>query len=122
MRTAAQWNRFERSVTPVLMARRNQRGPTDQRRITLPVHVWQLLDQVAELQSEAYVLMGGKTQFTVSDLLETGAEMYLRSLLDEFGTLPNDDSPAATRKEFVKRLAESNRKQLVEQLLSPKEK
>lgn len=100
------------------MAKRTQRGPTDQRRITLPVHLWELLDEVADLQSEAYVLMSGKTKFQVSDLLESGAEMYLRSLVEEFGSLPKD---TADRKSFVKRLAEANRKQLVESLLgSPK--
>ena len=101
------------------MSKRRPKGPTYQRSITLPAHVWKLLDEVADLQSEAYLLMSGKTRFMVSDLIETGAELYLRDLIDEMGPLPKT---AEERKAFVKRLAETNQRQLVEDLLGTKSK
>lgn len=103
-----------------LMTKPRLRGPTTQKSVSLPVHVWELLDEVSDLQSEAYVLMGGKSRYSVSDLIETAATMYIRTLIQEFGDLPIS-APAATRKEFVKRLAESNKRQLLEQLLEPKD-
>jgi tRNA A37 N6-isopentenylltransferase MiaA len=76
--------------------------------------VWNHLERAAELQTEAYKLMGGSTKYTVSDLLEAGGEMYLRSLVDDVGELPETNE---TRKAFVKRLAELNQKLLAEDLL-----
>jgi hypothetical protein len=111
-----QWNRELKKGKnrPFSMARRQPRGPTAQRNITLPLHVWKMLDVAADLQSESYVLMGGKTKFAVSDLLESGAKMYLRSLIRDVGPLPED---ASARKSFVKRLADVNQKELLQDLL-----
>lgn len=99
---------------PFLMSKRPAKGPTDQRKITLPGHVWELLDRVAQLQSKAYALMAGKTKFQVSDLLESGAEMYLRSLMKDVGPFPKT---AAEEADYVKRLAEVNKRALLEDLL-----
>ena len=110
--------RRARHVKPP-MSKRPAKGPTDQRRITLPGHIWELLDRVASLQTKAYGLMSGKTKFQVSDLLESGAEMYLRSLIDDLGPLP-DEKDAAAEKRFVERLAEANKRSLLADLLGSK--
>lgn len=98
------------------MARRLQRNaPTQKRRITLAMHVWEALDLIVELQTEAYREMGGEGAYAVSDLLEEAAEMYIRAIIDELGPLPR--SPEE-RRGFVKRLAVANQRALREHLLS----
>jgi hypothetical protein len=104
---------------PLRMRKRPAKGPNEQRKITLPGHVWELLDRVAQLQTRAYALMAGKTKFQVSDLLESGAEMYLRSLIEELGDMP-DENDTRAENEFVKRLADSNKRALIEDLLGSK--
>ena len=103
------------SGKPFFMSKdRPVRGSTSSRRVTLPHHFWLALDEAAKLQSEAYQLMGGVSRYTVSDLLESGAQMHLQSMVAEFGDFPTTQED---RKSFVKRLAESNKKSLMSQLL-----
>lgn len=94
--------------------KRPVKSPRAQRSVTLPLHVWELLAQIAELQSDAYELMHGTTRYTVSDLVEAGAEMYLQSIIEDVGELPKT---AEARKVFVKRLAEANQKLLADDVL-----
>lgn len=96
------------------MARRPLRGPTDQKRITLPAHFWALLEDIAEMQTESFSKMGGRTTFTVSDLLESGAEMYLRSLVEDLGPLPTNQKERAA---FIEKLVENNKRELLSDLL-----
>jgi hypothetical protein len=112
---------IRRGRTAVEMAKRRRlKGATEQRKITLPQHVWDLLAHVADLHTEAYALNNGSTQFTVSDLLESGAEMFLLSLREEFGNVPDKDSTKAERAAWVKRLADSISKQILEDFWSKK--
>lgn len=99
------------------MASRGAKGPTSQKKVTTPAHVWALLEHVAELQSEAYEVMGGKTAFTVSDLLELASEYFLRKLQEDLGPIPPPNAPISERKAFVAKLAEDNKRKLLEQLL-----
>ena len=96
---------------------RKLKGTTVQRNVTFPTHIWELIDRIADLQSAAYKEMGGKSRYFPSDLFEAGFEMYLESFIEDHGQLP--EGVEATR-QFVKRLAEANKKSLMEQLLHKK--
>ena len=112
-----QWLAQKTPSNVAAMAKRPVRSGNNQKSISLPVHIWEMLDQIAELQSAAYKEMGGKSKYSVSDLVEDGVTMYLQSLVEEFGDLP--EGAEATR-QFVKKLAEANRKSLHEQIFGKK--
>lgn len=100
--------------------RRRVKGATEQRKVTLPLHVWALLEDAARLHTDAYEENGGKTNFTVSDLLESGAEMFLLSLREDVGPLPGPGTSSSERKAWVKRLAEKVRAEILEEFWSRK--
>jgi hypothetical protein len=100
--------------------RRRVRGATEQRKITLPLHEWELLDWIAELHTDAYRVNGGKTRFTASDGVESGVELLAHSLRDDIGPLPTAESSKAEREAWVKKLGEQMRKDLMEQFWAKK--
>lgn len=100
------------------MARRSVKSPTKQRKVTIPPHVWALLEHVADLHCRAYVKMGGDTRFTVSDLLELGAEYLLRKIAEDVGTIPPPTASATVRDAYAELLAEDLRKRLMDQLFA----
>lgn len=117
--TGVQWSAKKAVAMLIRMARQPKvKGPTLQRNVTLPVHLWEFVDAVAELQTEAYKEMGGRSKYFPSDMIEAGIEMYGAALVEEFGPLPTN---AEERKSFVKRLAASNRKSLLEQTFGKKQ-
>jgi hypothetical protein len=73
------------------------------------------LDQILELENEAYVAMGGESKKSLSDIVSEALNEYVSAWLHDNGSLPT--SPAE-RREFVKRLAARNLEKLREQLLT----
>jgi len=98
------------------MANRGAKGPSSQKKVTIPTHFWSLLEHFAELQTDAYEAMGGKTNFTVSDLLELGSEYYLRKVAEDLGPIPGPDAAPSERAAFVTKLVEDNKRRLLGQL------
>lgn len=99
------------------MPERGAKGPTTQKKVTSPVHHWKLLEHFAELQTDAYELMGGSTAFTVSDLFELATEYFLQKVTEDLGPIPGPEASASERRAFVAKLAEDNKKKLLERLL-----
>lgn len=95
------------------MGKRRQRGPSKQKKVTLPLLLWELLEDHCELQTEAYAKLGGGTVFTISDLLEAGAGIFLRDVAKDIGPPPPRKAPDAVRDAYVKKLAEYNRRELI---------
>ncbi len=116
--TGVQYPRFRLSGKKMLMRQRRIRGSSLQRSVGLPVHLWELIDRVSELQTAAYFEMGGKTKYHANDLIEAGVEMYIQSIVEDFGQLPET---AEERKAFVKKLTEANRKSLIQQVVGKKQ-
>ena len=105
-----------RGKSTLEMANRGAKGPTDQKKVTLPSHLWSLIEHYAELQSEAYALMAGKTKFTSADLLELATEYYFRKVTEELGPIPVPGATAAERRVFIEKLAADNKQKLFAQL------
>lgn len=111
--THVQWSKRKGVSTLTLMPKRPVRGGNTQKSVSLPTHLWEALDRVSEIQSAAYREMGGKSKYSVSDLVEDGVGMYIAALVEEFGPLPET---AEEHKIFVKKLAAANRKSLLDQV------
>lgn len=117
-----------RATRAVAMAKKRRvKGATAQRKVTLPMHVWELLESAAALYSDAYkvnaVEMGAtmaSTTFTVSDALEASVGMFLLSLREDHGALPTDESSKAERDAWVKKLAAQIKKEVFEEYWSKK--
>lgn len=73
------------------------------------------LDQILELENEAYVVMGGESKKSLSDIVSDALDEYVGAWLQENGALPTTPTE---RREFVKRLAARNLEKLREQLLT----
>lgn len=83
--------------------RRRTNAPREKRGgISLPVHLWQAIDQIVDLQSSAFEQMGGQTKASVSDEVEVGMEEHVRAFIKKNGTLPQTASERVT---YVKKLA-----------------
>lgn len=115
-------SRVSRARQAVSMAAKKRRvkGPTDQRKITLPMFVWDLLEQAAELHTDAYKINKGETKFTVSDAIEIGVEMFLLSLREDLGPMPSPTASKSEREAWVKRLAAQISKDILEEYFSKK--
>lgn len=97
------------------MGRRLERGPMKQGRVTAPLLLWEALEEYAALKSDSYKLLGGTTKFTISDIFEQVGPMYLRWATRRVG-LPLPKTPKE-RETFVKRLAELDRAELLENII-----
>lgn len=83
--------------------RRRTNAPREKRGgISLPVHLWQALDLICDLQTSAFDQMGGQTKASVSDEIELGMETHVRDFIKRHGSLPQT---AAERVAYVKKLA-----------------
>lgn len=100
--------------------KRRVKGATAQRKITLPSHVWTLLDDAASLFTDAYKANNGATKFTVSDAIESGVEMFLLSLREDLGPIPTDETSRGERQAWVAKLAEKIRADILEEFWSKK--
>lgn len=107
--------------------KRRVKGATEQRKITLPMHVWDLLDDAAELHTDAYKVnaaelgaKSGSTTFTVSDALEAAAAIFLLSLREDHGPMPAEGFSKSERDAWVKRLAAQIKREVIEEYWSKK--
>lgn len=73
------------------------------------------LDQILDLENEAYVVMGGESKKSLSDIVSEALNEYVSAWLHDNGPLPHNP---AERREYVKRLAARNLEKLREQLLT----
>lgn len=115
-------SRRSRATRALSMARKRRvKGATDQRKITLPMHVWTLLEEACLLHTEAYRVNAaelgvkrGSTTYSVSDGIETGVALFLNSLREDFGPMPTEESSKSEREAWVKRLAAQIKKDVIE--------
>lgn len=95
--------------------RRRTNAPREKRGgISLPVHLWQAIDTIVALQTDAYAKMGGETKASTSDELELAVEAYVREFIKRHGPLPLSEKD---KREYVDRLAQANLKSLRDDLL-----
>jgi len=73
------------------------------------------LDQILELENEAYKVMGGESKKSLSDIVSEALNEYVSAWLHDNGSLP---TTPVERREFVKRLADRNLEKLREQLMT----
>lgn len=83
--------------------------------ISLRVDLADGLDQVVELEAEAYKKMGGTTKPVLSDFAEPAFEDFLRAYQAKNGPLPQTDGD---RKRYVEKLAESHQAELRARVLA----
>lgn len=89
--------------------------PTEKRGgITLPTHVWEILEELVAINDAAYQEMGGLTRWWLSDEIRVGMEAHIRDYIREHGPLPA--SPEA-RANYIKKVAQANQRKLREELL-----
>ena len=115
-RTGVQRRNQATGIKSGLLVGRPKRGikpAMKQSSVSLPVLHWDLLAEVAKLQTEAFRLVKSPGSFSVSDLVELGTQMFLEDLIGDLGPLPKT---AAERADFVRRLAEWNQKRALEML------
>lgn len=86
--------------------------------ISVPVHLVELLTEIQEAETAAFLAMGGETKKSFSDLVSEAIETYVGAWLAEYGTIPKEKTQRA---EFVKRLAARNLEKLRDQMLAPKQ-
>lgn len=92
-------------------------GPREKRGgISLPVHLWDFIDELVELRTAAYEKMGGETKQSTSDELALAVEEYAVVVQKEFGPFPNKAN-RAEREQFIQRMADKMAKQLRDDLL-----
>lgn len=78
------------------------KGPRSKRGgISLPVHLWNAVELLAELRTEAYEKMGGETKQSLSDEVELAFEVYLAHVQKLYGPFP---VTAPERKAYVETL------------------
>lgn len=91
------------------------KGPREKRGgISLPVHLWRFLDELVDLRTQAYAVMGGETKQSTSDELALAVEVYASAVQKEYGAFPATE---AERKAFITRMADKMAKQLRDELL-----
>ena len=94
-----------------------RRGPRKRLQgISIPMHLIEEAERLRELETEAYVLMGGDTKVSLSDVLSWALEDYLDAWKRRNGAPPAADAPKRARDEFVERLAKANLASLREQI------
>jgi hypothetical protein len=103
--------RAKRSL--LMAAKRRVKASSQQKSVSLPTAYWGMLEKICDLQTEALRLGKGRGSFGLSDLVEFGAEMYMKDLLHDLGPLPTNDTE---RRDYVRRLAEYNQRALIEAL------
>lgn len=81
--------------------------------ISVPVHLVELLTEIQEAETAAYLAMGGDTKKSFSDLVSEAIEVYVSEWLAENGPVPAEK---AARAEYIKRLAARNLEKLRDQL------
>lgn len=96
-------------VAPVAKRPRGNFPTAKKNGVSLPVHIWELMDQLVSLNDEAYKRMGGTTKWWLSDELRVACESHLREFAREHGPLPQ--TPEA-RDAYVTKLVEYNRRRL----------
>lgn len=82
--------------------------------ISVPVHLVELLEEIRDLESDAYREMGGETKVSFSDIMTWAVEDYVAAWVAEHGAPPRDPS---ARKKFVEQLAKDNLENLRHQLV-----
>lgn len=89
-------------------------GPRKKLRgLTAPLLTVEYLDKILELENEAYVVMGGESKKSLSDIVSEALSEYVASWLHDNGAFPSN---ATERREYVKKLAARNLEKLHQQL------
>jgi predicted RNase H-like HicB family nuclease len=83
--------------------------------VQVPVHVVEALEAIQKIENEAYVVMGGESKKSISDIVSEALNEYVAAWLQENGEIP---ASPAERREYVKKLAATNLEKLREQLLT----
>lgn len=82
--------------------------------VQVPVHLVDTLEEIQEAENEAYVVMGGESKKSMSEIVSDALEQYASAWLGKHGNIP---TTTTERRDFIKRLAESHQRELREQLL-----
>jgi hypothetical protein len=82
--------------------------------VQVPVHVVDVLEEIQELENDAFLVMEGESKKSFSDIVSEALEQYAAAWLKENGAIPQS---AAERREYVKQLAARNLAKLREDLL-----
>lgn len=82
--------------------------------VQVPVHVVDLVEEIQHIENEAYVVMGGESKKSLSDIVSEALNEYVSNWLHDNGPLPLPSE----RREYVKNLAARNLAKLREQLLT----
>jgi hypothetical protein len=92
------------------------RGPKKRiQGVSIRVDLANYLDQIVELETEAYKQMGGVTKKSLSDVVEEAVEDFVAAYMKKNGPLPLND---AERRAYVKKLAEKNQAELRQSVLA----
>lgn len=93
-------------------------GPMKKLRgVSAPLVVVEALDQIVELENEAYGIMGGHSKKSLTAIVSEALTDYVANWIHENGRLPNFENKTE-RAEYAKGLAARNLVKLREQLLT----
>lgn len=115
---SAEVNEVEAGARSPRMGKRS-RGPKKKLRgLLAPVVTVDMLDQILELENEAYVAMGGESKISLSELVSEALDNFVGAWIAENGEPPK--AGGGERREFIRALANRNLGKLREDLLNKK--